>query len=146
MPAFIISLFIFSLSILELKAQKPQVFETDGKAVHGYDAVAYFSEDGPVKGYDSLSVQWNNSSWLFSTRANMNMFTKNPEQYAPQYGGYCAYGTAGGYKAPTQADTWAVVNGKLYFNYNKKVKEMWDKNQPVLIEKANINWVAIKNK
>ena len=76
----------------------------------------------------------------------MESFKKSPEKYAPQYGGYCAYGTAGGHKAPTQTETWTIVDGKLYFNYNEKVKESWNKEQAKLIEKANTQWPLIKDK
>jgi hypothetical protein len=135
MQKFIIAFFTFAFSINNVKAQKPEIFQTNGKAINGYDAVAYFSESRPVKGFDSLFKEWNNSLWYFSTKTNLELFIKNPEQYAPQYGGYCAYGTAGGYKAPTQPDAWAVVDGKLYFNYSNKVKEMWEKDKKALLKK-----------
>jgi len=145
MQKLILLLFIFSFSVCSSNAQKPEVFQTEGKAINGYDAVAYFSDNRPVKGHDSLSTEWNNSTWFFSTKENRDAFKKNPELYAPQYGGYCSYGTSNGYKAPTQPDAWTIVEGKLYFNYNKKVKESWDKDQKKLIEKANLNWPLIKN-
>lgn len=127
-------------------SQQSAIFQTNGKAIRGYDVVAYFTEGQPVKGNDSLTYQWGNSSWLFSSFTNLELFKQNPEQYAPQYGGYCAYGTASGYKAPTQPDAWAIVNGKLYFNYNLKVKASWDKDRVGYISKADINWPLIKDK
>jgi len=146
MQKFIIALLILSFSTNSTNAQKPEIFQTNGQAINGYDAVAYFSESRPIKGFDSLFKEWNNTVWYFSTISNLELFIKNPEQYAPQYGGYCAYGTASGYKAPTQSDAWAIVDGKLYFNYSKKVKEMWEKDRSGYIEKANLNWPSIKNK
>jgi YHS domain-containing protein len=86
----------------------------DGKAIKGYDPVPFFKESKPVKGLNNLSYQWQNATWLFSNNENLEAFKASPEKYAPQYGGYCAYGTADGHKAPTQADTWTVVNGNLY--------------------------------
>ena len=68
----------------------------------------------------------------------------SPEKYAPQYGGYCAFGTADGHKAPTQAETWTIVDDKLYFNYNLKVKDLWNKNMKANIEKADKNWPTVK--
>ncbi|HYC28216.1 MAG TPA: YHS domain-containing (seleno)protein, partial [Chitinophagaceae bacterium] len=68
----------------------------------------------------------------------------DPEKYAPQYGGYCAYGCADGHKAPTEIDTWTVMDGKLYFNYNQKVKAFWDKDRPKYIRLANMNWEKIR--
>jgi YHS domain-containing protein len=137
---------IFLLITSVAKAQKSEVFITDGKAIKGYDPVAFFKESKPVKGVESLSYQYNDVTWLFSSKTNLEAFKKDPEKYAPQYGGYCAYGTAGGHKAPTQTNTWTIVDGKLYFNYNDKVKESWNKQQAELIEKANTQWPLIKNK
>lgn len=137
---------IFLLITSVAKAQKSEVFITDGKAIKGYDPVAFFKESKPVKGVESLSYQYNDATWLFSSKTNLDAFKKDPEKYAPQYGGYCAYGTAGGHKAPTQTNTWTIVDGKLYFNYNDKVKESWNKQQAELIEKANTQWPLIKNK
>jgi YHS domain-containing protein len=134
------------LCIMKVQAQKSEVFAPAGKAIKGYDPVAFFKAAKPVMGADSLSYSWKGADWNFSSQQNLDSFKTNPEKYAPQYGGYCAYGTSAGHKAPTQTDTWTIVDGKLYFNYNGKVKEMWMKNQPALIEKANENWPAIKDK
>jgi hypothetical protein len=125
-------------------AQKQEVFAPDGKAINGYDAVAFFKESKPVRGVDSLSYVYKDVPWLFSSRANLEAFRANPAQYTPQYGGYCAYGTAEGHKAPTQPDTWTIVNNKLYFNYNMSVKKSWLKDQPALIEKADHQWPTVK--
>ena len=142
-------LFVFAIlycSVSVIKAQQSEVFVKDGKAIRGYDPVAFFTLNRPEKGYDSLQYHWKNAVWLFSSRGNLEKFTADPEKFCPQYGGYCAYGTADGHKAPTETDTWTIVNGKLYFNYNQKVKSFWTKNQEALILKADANWVGIKNK
>ena len=127
-------------------AQRSAVFAPEGKAIKGYDPVAFFTDAKPVKGADSLTYKWQDATWLFSSRANMESFKAAPEKYAPQYGGYCAYGTSEGHKAPTETDTWTIVNDKLYFNYNKKVKELWTKDTKGRIEKADQQWPAIKDK
>ena len=127
-------------------AQKTEVFAPDGKAIKGYDPVAFFKESKPVMGKDGLSYQWKGVTWLFSTPENLKSFKANPEKCAPQYGGYCAYGAAQGKKAPTETGTWTILNGKLYFNYNEKVQELWMKDQNVFIEKADQKWNEIKDK
>lgn len=133
-------------TIFSVKAQKSEIFAPGGKAIKGYDPVAFFKLSKPVKGADSLSITWKDAKWLFSTRENLESFKTNPEMYAPQYGGYCAYGTAEGHKAPTQTEIWTIVNDKLYFNYNTKVKESWVKDQKTLIEKADQQWPELKSK
>ncbi len=132
------------LSAAAVNAQKPEIFSTDGKAIKGYDPVAFFKQSIPVKGADSLSYNWKGAQWVFSSKENLENFKANPEQFCPQYGGYCAYGTASGHKSPTQTDTWTIVDNKLYFNYNGKVKEMWVKDQKALIEKADQQWPEVK--
>lgn len=123
---------------------KSEIFQKNGAAIDGYDAVAFFTEHKPVKGFKAYSLEWQHAQWLFVSKANLDSFTANPSKYAPQYGGYCAYGAAQGHKAPTEADTWTVQDGRLYFNYNQKVKSMWDKDRIKFIEQANINWEKIR--
>jgi YHS domain-containing protein len=128
------------------QSQVSPVFVTNGAAIRGFDAVAFFTQGKPVAGSDSLRFSWQGTDWLFASKANLELFKTNPETYAPQYGGYCAYGTADGHKAPTQVETWSIVNDKLYFNYSMKVKELWTKNQKSYIERADANWPLIKDK
>lgn len=137
-----LSLFI----VLSAFAQKSAVFITDGKAIKGYDAVAFFTESKPIKGQESFSYTWDGAKWLFSSKKNLDLFKAEPSKYAPQYGGYCAYGTSQGHKAPTETETWTVLDGKLYFNYNAKVKEMWSKDKAGYIKKADEQWPVIKDK
>jgi len=132
--------------MLQVYAQKSEVFVTGGKAIKGYDPVAFFTESKAIKGKDSLHYTWKGADWLFSNRQNLERFKAAPEKYAPQYGGYCAFGTAQGHKAPTEVETWTVLGDKLYFNYNMKVKETWVKDQPGYIKKADQNWPALKDK
>jgi len=136
----------FMLVAFNLSAQQAEVFSKSGVAIRGYDAVAYFKEGKPVKGDEQFSFKWNDANWIFSSRENLDSFKLNPEKFAPQYGGYCAYGVSEDHKAPTDPEAWTIVNGKLYLNYSLKVKEMWNKNQSVRIEDANKNWVHLKNK
>lgn len=125
-------------------AQKTEIFAPSGIALNGYDVVEFFNQK-QVKGDSAFVTEWKNVKWYFVTEANLKAFKKSPQQYEPQYGGWCAFGASRGYKAPTQPDTWAIINNKLYFNYNLKVKEAWDKNQQAYIDSANIKWPVFKN-
>jgi len=146
MKKIILSAIVLCFIVIGAHAQKSATFVADGKAIKGYDPVAFFTESRAVRGQDSLMYAWNGADWLFSNRANLDRFRAEPEKYAPQYGGYCAYGTSQGHKAPTQVDTWSVVDGKLYFNYSMKVKEMWMKDRAGFIMKADQQWPALKDK
>jgi YHS domain-containing protein len=133
-------------SAVSLFAQKAEVFNPSDQAIRGYDPVAYFKEGKPVKGNEKLSYQWKGANWYFSSKQNLDLFAKGPEQYAPQYGGYCAYGMSEGHKAPTDPNAWTIVDGKLYLNYSLEVKEKWTKNQKERIDQANENWPQLKDK
>lgn len=128
-----------------VSAQKPEIFSSDGVAIRGYDPVAYFTDHKPVKGSASFKYSWKGADWYFASKKNFDMFKANPEKYAPQYGGWCAYGMARGYKARTEADAWSIVDGKLYLNYDLDVRKTWDKDRPGYISKANKNWPTVRN-
>jgi YHS domain-containing protein len=142
-------IFFAALAIIVIatgsSAQTSQVFNTEEGAIRGYDPVAYFTEGKAVIGLKEYTFEWNGAKWYFSSKENKALFEKNPAQHAPQYGGYCAYGTADGHKAPTQPDAWSIVDNKLYLNYNKKVQTEWKKDQSGYIKKADINWPTIKD-
>ena len=135
----------FLLSMLTIFAQKSEIFNPSNVAIHGYDPVAYFKENKPVKGDAKFSSSWKGASWYFSNQQNLDAFKASPEKYAPQYGGYCAFGLAGGHKAPTSPQAWTITGGKLYLNYDKDVQKMWNKKQKEYIETANANWPKVKN-
>ena len=139
---------LLALSFIACNAstkQNQEVFQPNGKAIRGFDPVAFHTDKKPVVGNEAYSYKWKDAEWLFATQANLDSFKRAPEKYAPQYGGYCAFGTAEGHKAPTETDTWTVIDGKLYFNYNQEVKSMWSKDTKGYIEKADKNWPQIRN-
>lgn len=118
---------------------------SDGIALKGYDVVAYFTEGKATKGKPEFQHEWMGAKWQFSTAANRHLFAANPSQYAPQYGGYCAYGVSEGHRAPIDPNVWKVVGGKLYLNYNASVGKEWQRDIPGRIAKANKNWEKIAN-
>jgi YHS domain-containing protein len=134
------------LTALSVDAQKSAVFEKSDKAIRGYDPVAYFTEGIPVQGKDEFVYNWNNANWYFSSKQHLDLFKTNPGKYAPQYGGYCAYGLSRGYKASTVPEAWTIDNGKLYLNYSLSVRNDWDKNRQERIQKADNYWPQIKDK
>lgn len=124
-------------------AQKSEVFTSAQGAIQGYDPVAYFKESKPVKGSEQFTYSWKGANWHFANPENLAAFKANPQKFAPQYGGYCAYGTAQGHKAPTDPQAWSIVGNKLYLNYDKDVQSKWKKDQPGYIKKADQNWPTV---
>lgn len=117
-----------------------------GQAIRGYDPVAYFEEGKPVKGKSSYSYRWNDAKWYFSSEKNRDTFIRNPQQYAPQYGGYCAWAVSQGYTASIDPKVWRIHGGKLYLNYDNNVQDLWEKDIPGHIESADKNWPTILEK
>ncbi|HCA57523.1 MAG TPA: YHS domain-containing protein, partial [Blastocatellia bacterium] len=78
----------------------------DGLGLRGYDAVAYFAVNSAVKGNAQFEYVWNGVKWHFSSEENRKAFQQNPEKYAPQYGGYCAYAVSKNYTADGDPEAW----------------------------------------
>ncbi len=112
-------------------------------ALQGYDTVAYFTLGEPTKGSAEYSTTYNGAEFRFASEENLNLFLGNPEQYAPQYGGYCAWAVAKGQTAKGDARRWAIIDNKLYLNYNKGIQKKWDKDRAGFITSANTNWPTV---
>ena len=144
MKLLLIAVTLFFTACSTAQDKGAEYFQKDGAAIGGYDPVAFFTESKPVKGSAAYQLKWKDADWQFASQQNLDSFKVAPEKYAPQYGGYCAFGASRGYKAPTEADTWTVHNGKMYFNYNQEVKNTWDKDRPTYIAKADGHWEKIR--
>jgi len=116
------------------------IYSYDGIAVDGSDVVSYFSEGMPVMGKPDFTYDWRDVTWLFSSAANRDLFAEDPERYAPQYGGFCAYAVSQGYTASTIPEAWKIVDGKLYLNYSRGVQRKWEKDISGYITAADMNW------
>jgi YHS domain-containing protein len=122
------------------------VFSTEEGAIRGYDPVAYFTESQPVKGNPEFTWIWNGATWYFKSAENRERFKTNPEQYAPRFGGFCAFGVSRNYKVKSEPDAWTIVDGKLYLNYNTEVQKKWLQDKETYIQKAESNWVSLEKK
>ena len=108
--------------------------------------MAYFTEGKPVEGKRDITWSWKGVTWRFSSAKNRDAFKADPEAYAPQYGGHCAWAVSEGYTAKGDPRHWKVVNGKLYLNYNAKVQSDWERDVPGLVAKGDRNWPAVLRK
>ncbi|MEM7027106.1 MAG: YHS domain-containing (seleno)protein [Pseudomonadota bacterium] len=106
-------------------------------AISGYDTVAYFTEGKPVKGLKQHSIEWNGAEWQFASNENLALFQQNPEKYAPQYGGYCAFAVAHDSLAAGDPQQWYIQSGKLYLNLNTGIQQKWLSNKDEFIPLAD---------
>ena len=115
-------------------------------AISGYDPVAYFTQAKPVAGDARFTATYQGATWRFASAANRDAFVKNPQAYAPQFGGYCALAVSEGATAKTEPENWKIVDGKLYLNYSDKAQEIWEKDIPGNIALGHKNWPAVLDK
>ncbi len=124
-------------------AMKPKVFVHDGLAIRGIDPVAYFTNAAPTMGDAAHQSEWMGATWQFLSADNKALFDGDPEAYAPKYGGYCAYAVSKGATAPTDPEAWTIVEDRLYLNFSTDVREIWSKDIPGNIAKADQNWPGV---
>lgn len=123
----------------------PEYFQAKGVAIRGADPVAYFTQSAYVAGSDAFTHDWQGATWQFASAENRDAFAANPETYAPQYGGFCAWAVSQGYTAEIDPEAWKVVDGKLYLNFNQKIQQRWEKDISGHIAAANQNWPGVLN-
>jgi len=115
-------------------------------AAKGADVVAYFSlEPGaePVLGDKNISHDYMGATWYFSSEENQALFAQNPEKYAPQYGGYCAFAVSHGFTKSVNPKYWHIVDDKLYLNFNRTADRKWQKDRDAAIVRADGNWPKV---
>ena len=118
-------------------------YATENGAIDGFDPVSYFSENRPERGSSNITTEWNGAVWHFTTVEHRDIFLKEPEKYAPRYGGFCALGMAHGGDVPTNPEAWTIWEGKLYLNMIKEVSITWRYNPDKLIARADKKWEAL---
>ncbi len=143
LAAVIALLFAFAAAPAAAKEDPVYTGTFSSLAVSGHDPVAYFKQGKPVEGSSEHELEWNGATWRFSSAANLAAFEADPEAYAPQYGGYCAWAVSQGYTASTDPTAWRIVDGKLYLNYSHGVQRRWEKDIPGNIAKADTNWPKV---
>lgn len=116
-----------------------------GLALQGYDPVAYFTQGEATKGSYKITASHNDATYWFSSEEHKATFEANPEAYVPEYGGYCAFGAAMGFKFDGDPEHWKIVDGELYLNLSKDIQERWSKDIPGFIQQADNNWTTIAN-
>ncbi len=113
-----------------------------GIALLGFDPVSYF-DNNPKKGRSSLRYKVQSATYLFSSKKNLNLFSKNPSAYMPQYGGYCSYGARFGKKLEIDPSAYSVIDNKLYLLLNRATHKMWQQETQKNIAIANRVWPSI---
>ncbi|MEN9677650.1 MAG: hypothetical protein RIS76_3546 [Verrucomicrobiota bacterium] len=115
-------------------------------AVNGYDTVAFFTDGKPVNGSPFIVADYQGATYYFATEEHKKLFTENPAKYAPQFGGFCAYGVALGKLFPVDISTWQVRGAKLYLNLNPGILKTFNEDVEGNVAKADKNWPGLVKK
>jgi len=117
-------------------------------SINGYDPVAYFTDGRPVQGRSDYEYLWHKLRWRFASSEHRDLFSKEPNRYAPQYDGYCAMGVtndAAAHKDSVDPNAWAIVDGRLYLVHNTFWLEKWREQAAEYIKRADLNWHAVED-
>lgn len=126
-----------SASLLEVNT------DSSGLALEGRDPVAYHTLGKATPGSRDITAVHKGATYRFASSDNRQAFLANPEKYLPAYGGFCAFGTAQGYKVNGDPEVWKIVDGRLYLNFNQGVQRRWERDVPGFISQADRTWPTI---
>nr|WP_321974591.1 YHS domain-containing (seleno)protein [uncultured Cohaesibacter sp.] len=120
------------------------VDSNSGFALYGYDPVAYFTDHAAIRGEREYEHVWQGVSWLFSSRANREVFVANPEVYAPMFGGHGALAMARGYISDSNPNVWAIYRSRLFLFYSYTARAAWAEAVDLHVERAIKNWKTLE--
>lgn len=145
----LVLLLLFTIASIAQNANKRSAsFNLENQtAIQGYDPVSYFVQKKPTPGKKEFAVFHDGVRYLFLSKENKEIFSKNPSAYEPQYGGWCAYAMgSSGDKVEINPETYKILDGKLYLFYNayfNNTLKSWNKTEKELKAKADANWKKI---
>jgi len=144
----------FSIAAIGSAYAGPQYVDESGFANSGYDVVAYYdlkqapvgqSQPEALPGKADITAEYNGAKWAFATEENRDKFLANPQKYAPQYDGHCAYGISQGGKVPGNPNLWRIVDDKLYLNITPTVVGFWEKDIEGSLDTAEDKWTDLED-
>ena len=147
MKRFLLALCVIIPAFLAT-AQSKSLLNLDkaGVAIQGYDPVAFFTDNKPVKGKPELVVRHNGAAYYFASREHREQFKADPAKYEPAFGGYCAYGVSRNKLVEIDVDAFQIVDGRLLLQYSKGVRDDFNKDTKGNLNKAEANWPGLVEK
>ena len=139
------SLALLGAAMATPATSEPIYLNSSGVAIRGFDPVSFFTEEDAIKGSIDHELKTDHGLWRFETDANLQRFKAAPEEFMPQFGGYCADGIARGFKRGSDPTVWVMVRGKLYMHYSIAVQNVWAEDIRGNIGLANENWPKLKD-
>jgi YHS domain-containing protein len=145
-PKSLLLVFLALAALSTVAPAKELLNLENGVAIQGYDPVAFFTDNRPVKGNATFESEYRGAKYHFASAEHKAAFDKEPAKYESQFGGYCAYGASRGKTVPIKIETWEIVNGRLLLQYDLDVKSKFDKDPQGTLRKADENWPGLVEK
>ena len=117
-----------------------------GVAIQGYDPVAFFTDNKPVKGEQKFLLKHDGAIYFFASKEHKDLFKADPAKYTPEFGGYCAYGVSKNKLVEIDVDAFQIVDGKLLLQYSKGIRDDFNKDTKANLAKASANWTGLLEK
>jgi YHS domain-containing protein len=117
--------------------------DSSGVAIQGYDPVAFFTDNKPVKGDQKFLLKHDGAIYFFASKEHKDLFKADPAKYTPEFGGYCAYGVSRNKLVEIDVDAFQIVDGKLLLQYSKGVRDDFNEDAKGNLAKANANWTGL---
>lgn len=114
-----------------------------GVIIQGYDPVAYFTDNKPVKGEEKFSYKYHGGIYWFVSEEHENLFKNDPEKYIPQYGAFCGYAVSIGKLRPVDPTIYQIENGRLILQHTKEAYDLFNEELSSSIIKADMNWPGL---
>lgn len=117
--------------------------DANGIIIDGYDPVAFFTDNKPVKGDPQFSYTYEEAVYHFASQEHLDLFKANPEKYKPQFGAWCAYAVSLGRTAPIDVNTFSIIDGRLVIQHNQRAVNGWNKNPAGNLKLADKYWPGV---
>lgn len=112
----------------------------EGVIIEGYDPVAYFTDNKPVKGDPRFTAKYEGATYWFASAEHAGLFNKEPKKYAPQYGAFCGYAVSIGKLRPVNPEIYQIENGRLILQHTEEAYNLFNKDLKKSVEKADMKW------
>jgi YHS domain-containing protein len=127
--------------------EKPLVnLDKHGLALQGYDPVAFFTDQKPVKGTADLQSAYHGGTYWFASAEHKALFDANPQKYEPAFGGYCAYGVSKGHLATIDVNAFQIVDNRLLMQHSDGARDGFNQDQKGNLAKADATWPKLIGK
>ncbi len=117
--------------------------DSHGVGAHGYDVVAYFTDNKAVEGKREFASGYKGVRYLFANAEHKKLFDAEPAKYAPQFGGYCGYAVSNNDTADIDPEAFVIMDGRLILQYSKSILEKWNKDPKGYLARADANWPKV---